>query len=291
MAYNSLIIKKIFDYINNKKLEKLESVLDFGDQDLNISFEDMVNNLKKNKINFSEKKFEALKQFPKRPRVPASTLWLTLGFKVADRIDLNKLVRKPENNSDGKVYEIDLNYELSEGKIEKKYHLVTDFGNNEHVFNIAQAFETSHQLCDKNGLIWIIQNLHGGNGFYNFDLSYFELMAVSNSYLIEDSFMIIKSSQKYEIIPIDAKIFKKYDLNNIEEIRVSYLFRKKNNDKFKFPYQGLGDNAEKDKFYELTDKSKNYDMKRFYIPYKLEQIRTILLIKEIIKRIKRKFFK
>ena len=47
--------KKIFDYINNKKLEKLESVLDFGDQDLNISFEDMVNNLKKIRL-ISQKK-------------------------------------------------------------------------------------------------------------------------------------------------------------------------------------------------------------------------------------------
>jgi len=291
LAYNSLIIKKIFDYINNKKLEKLESVLDFGDQDLNISFEDMVNNLKKNKINFSEKKFEALKQFPKRPRVPASTLWLTLGFKAADRIDLNKLVRKPENNSDGKVYEIDLNYELSEGKIEKKYHLVTDFGNNEHVFNIAQAFKTSHQLCSKNGLIWIIQNLYGANGFYNFDLSYFELMAASNSYLIEDSFMIIKKENIREIIPINADIFKKLDLNKVEEIQVSYLFRKQNDESFKFSYQGIGDSVSHDKFYELNDNSQNYDLKRFYIPRRIGQIRTKILIKEIINRIKRKFFK
>ena len=53
MAYNSLIIKKIFDYIDSK-LVKLKSVLDFGDQDLNISYE-MTNYFKENNIDFLEK--------------------------------------------------------------------------------------------------------------------------------------------------------------------------------------------------------------------------------------------
>ena len=291
MAYSLLITNKIFDYWKNNKFNKIKSAMDLGDQDLNLDYNEIKNIFNKNEIKFLEEKFQSAKKFPARPRVPSSTLWLALGFQIADRIDLKKLKRDPSNLNDGKVYEIDLNNNLNSSKLKNNYDLVTDFGNNEHVFDVAMAFKTTHELCSDNGLIWTIQNLYGGNGLYNFDLSYFELIAAANSYLIEDSFMIIKSSQKHEIIPIDAKIFKKYDLNNIEEIRVSYLFRKKNNDKFKFPYQGLGDNAEKDKFYELTDKSKNYDMKRFYIPYKLEQIRTILLIKEIIKRIKRKFFK
>ena len=71
MAYNSLIIKKIFDYIDSKKLVKLKSVLDFGDQDLNISYSEMTNYFKENNIDFLEKKFNALKEFPKRPRVPS----------------------------------------------------------------------------------------------------------------------------------------------------------------------------------------------------------------------------
>ena len=50
MAYNSLIIKKIFDYIDSKKLVKLKSVLDFGDQDLNISYSEMTNYFKRKQI-------------------------------------------------------------------------------------------------------------------------------------------------------------------------------------------------------------------------------------------------
>ena len=291
MAYSLLITNKIFNYWKNNKFNKIKSLMDLGDQDLNLNYNEIINIFNKNEVKFSEEKFQSAKKFPTRPRVPSSTLWFALGFKTADRIDLRKLKRDPSNLSDGKVYEMDLNDNLNSDKLKNNYDLVTDFGNNEHVFDVAKAFKTTHELCSENGLIWTIQNLYGGNGLYNFDLSYFELIAAANSYLIEDSFMIIKSPQKHEIIPIDAKIFKKYDLNNIEEIRVSYLFRKTKNNEFKFPYQGLGDNAEKDKFYELTDKSKNYDLKRFYIPHKLEQIRTILLIKEIIKRFSRKFFK
>ena len=208
MAYNSLIIKKIFDYIDSKKLVKLKSVLDFGDQDLNISYSEMTNYFKENNIDFLEKKFNALKEFPKRPRVPSSTLWKTLGFKEFDRIDLKKLVRKSENKDDGQVFEIDLNNELASKRLEKKYDLITDFGNNEHIFNVAQAFKSSHQLCANNGLIWIIQNLYGTNGLYNFDLSYFELIAASNNYLIEDFFMILKREKVREIVQFDSDIFK-----------------------------------------------------------------------------------
>ena len=38
-------------------------------------------------------------------------------------------------------------------KFADKYDLVTDFGNNEHAFNIAEAYKTTHKLCKKDGLI------------------------------------------------------------------------------------------------------------------------------------------
>ena len=285
MAYNLLILKKIFDYIKEKKFENIKTALDFGDQDLNMSFEDLIENFKKNKVIYKEKKFEALKEFPKRPRVPSSTLWLTLGFIEADRVDITKISRRQENIADGTVYEMDLNYKLNKENMSKKYQLVTDFGNNEHVFNLGEA-------CEKNGLIWTIQNLYGANGYYNFDLSYFEAMAASNQYLIEDSFMIIKKFNTMKLMPIDDNVFKNNDLNNLDEIQVSYLFRKQNDDSFKFPYQGLGDTPIRDKFYKLINNTEvKYDLKRFYIPRKVDQINTKVLLNEIIKRIKKKFLK
>ena len=39
------------------------------------------------------------------------------------------------------------------------------FGNNEHVFNVGEAYKTMFKLTKKNGLIWIRQSVYNGNGF------------------------------------------------------------------------------------------------------------------------------
>ena len=62
------------------------------------------------------------------------------------------------------------------------------------------------------------------------------------------------------------------DLNKIETLQVSYLFRKTNNDEFKFPYQGVGDVSQ-----DLTYRSSLYpetthlgiSQSRAYIPDKI----------------------
>ena len=201
---------------------------------------------------------------------------------------MEKLIRDSINSDDGNVYEVDLNNSLNNKSLRNKYDLVTDFGNNEHVFNVAEAFKTTHELCKENGLIWIMQNLFGGNGLYNFDLSYFELIAAANEYQIEDSFMIINKNGKHDLTQINSKVFET-NFNQIKEVKVSYLFRKRNLNKFKFPYQGIGDSPYYDKFNELNNNSKTYDLKRFYIPRNISQIKTNILIREIIYRIKKNF--
>lgn len=296
MAYNSLIVKKVLDYFDEKQFKNIKSVIDFGDQDLNLNFDDISNLFKKKKIFFSEKKFYPLKKYPSRPRTPSSSLWLSLGLEVADRIDLKKIDREEINKSDGEVYELDLNFKYDDKKIikNKKYDLVTDFGNNEHVFNIAEAYKLAHELCNKNGLIWIIQNIYGGNGLYNFDLSYFELLAAANGYIIIDSFMIIVDNKERKMIHLDIDVFKKFNLNNLEEIQVSYLLKKQSDKNFIFPYQGIGNSSKRDKFYEIVDyvnNRKNYNLKRFYLPRTIEQLDSKLLIIELLKRIKKKLFK
>ena len=52
------------------------------------------------------------------------------------------------------------------------------------MFNIAEAFRTMHRLCKPGGIIVIMQAVYGGNGYYNFDLSFFEGMAAANNYRI-----------------------------------------------------------------------------------------------------------
>ena len=53
----------------------------------------------------------------------------------------------------------------------------------------------------------------------------------------------------------------------------------------------MGDNSINDKFYDLSDKSLNLNIKRFYIPQKIETLKTTLLLKELIKRFINKFKK
>ena len=65
-----------------------------------------------------------------------------------------------------------------------KYDLVTDFGNNEHPFNFIEAFITMHKLCKEKGYLMISQNIFKGNGFVNFDISFFENFAAVNNYSI-----------------------------------------------------------------------------------------------------------
>ena len=45
------------------------------------------------------------------------------------------------------------------------------------------------------------------------------------------------------------------------------------------------------KFYDLFDKSLNLNIKRFYIPQKIETLKQLLLLKELIKRFINKFKK
>ena len=97
-----------------------------------------------------EKTLLHAKTFPTRPRLSSSFLWKILGFQKCDRLDLIKIERI-ENDPVDNFYKIDLNYPLeNQAKIEQ-YDLVTDFGNNEHPFNVIESYKSMHKLCKKNG--------------------------------------------------------------------------------------------------------------------------------------------
>ena len=71
----------------------------------------------------------------------------------------------------------DFNSPLENEELISQFDLVTDHGANEHAFNIAETYRTVHRLCKPCGLIVIVQQLWGGNGYYLFEkieyLSYF----------------------------------------------------------------------------------------------------------------------
>lgn len=99
-------------------------------------------------------------------------------------------VRKYESIDpfDGRAtYKFDLNYPLPWWHI-KRYDLLTNFGTAEHIFNIAQAFETMHKLLKSGGIALHALPAYGdiNHGFYNIHPIFFAKMAEANGYEILD---------------------------------------------------------------------------------------------------------
>ena len=75
--------------------------------------------------------------WPSHPRESTKSFWKMLGFSKTDCCDVN--------NMHELIY-IDLNNPLNDQNLKNQYDLVTDFGNNEHPFNTAEAYRTMHRL-------------------------------------------------------------------------------------------------------------------------------------------------
>ena len=232
--------------------KKVSSVIDMGDQDINLTYEEITNNLKKFGIKFDEKLFEIAKNAPKRPRVSSSILWKTLGVNVTDKIDMVEIKRPPEQ-SVGKIYKHDLNFPLKDSSLIGKYDLVTDFGNNEHPFNFIEAFTTMHKLCKEKGYLMIYQNIFNGNGYINFDISFFENFAAVNNYSIVHSCLIFNYPKNvYFSTPVRKDFFEVVDLNKLKDIAIFYLLKKEKNTDFKFPYQDRGSSWSENELYKIN---------------------------------------
>ena len=266
--------------------KKVSSVIDMGDQDINLTYEEITNNLKKFGIKFDEKLFEIAKNAPKRPRVSSSILWKTLGVNVTDKIDIVEIKRPPEQ-SVGKIYKHDLNFPLKDSSLIGKYDLVTDFGNNEHPFNFIEAFTTMHKLCKEKGYLMIYQNIFNGNGYINFDISFFENFAAVNNYSIVHSCLIFNYPKNvYFSTPVRKDFFEVVDLNKLKDIGIFYLLKKEKNTDFKFPYQDRGSSWSENELYKINYSYQDEMPNKLYIPYEKEKkINLLQLVKNIIKKI------
>lgn len=285
MALSNSILETILELKNRGYFDNKKSVIDMGDQDVNVKFDDLIELLKQSNVNFDESEFDLAKKFPLRPRISSSQLWKTIGFDTANRIDIIEIEREKKI---GHVIKHDLNFPFNDKNHLKKYDLVTDFGNNEHPFNVFETYRTMHNLCALEGNLLIFNSIFGGNGFYNFDLSYFENIAAVNNYSIIFSKLFFIKDKKYITTPVDKELIKLINLNNIENIYVFYLMRKKSDNEFKMPYQGSGSSFPPKEKYNLQSINKYISPEKYYIPTKADTMsgRELLklLIKKIIKR-------
>ena len=74
----------------------------------------------------------------------------------------------------GEIILQDLNFPIK-NDLNSKYDIVTDFGNNEHPFNVVESFTNMHKLCKENGLLIIYQSLFKGNGYLILTLAFLKV--------------------------------------------------------------------------------------------------------------------
>ncbi len=281
------IDKHLFDFIielhNQKQFEKCKSVLDMGDQDISVIYSYAKQKLINSNIKFED---EFLEKYltQEKPRLQSSYLWKMLGFEKTHRLDIFYSERKKDDKEN--FIHHNLNNQISASA--DKYDLVTDFGNNEHPFNVAQTYKNMHQLTNKNGLMLISQQYIFGNGFYNFDPSFFENIAATNEYKIIYSFMTIYNNVMNLNTPIEPKILKIFNFSTIDSITLNYFFKKETDKDFIFPNQGFGKELKKNNIYLPIIERNEFNYSRSYLPTNVEELGLKILLKTIIKKIKKK---
>ena len=286
MAVGGKTLDIFLDLYQRDFFKKIKSVLDMGDQDVNIKYEEIKKRFNDLQIEFNEDIWKNSKNFPARPRVSSSIFWNSLGISKADRMDIVKLERD-KNDKNGHIVH-DLNYPLENKELFGKYDLVTDLGNNEHPFNIVEAYRTMHRLCKPGGYMVVSQAYLHGNGFYQFDHCTIDNIAAVNSYSIIHSCFYITKGEKNISIPLDKDYLEFINLNNIKAVSVFYILKKNSSEDFKFPYQGKGAGPTANEYYEIKTSYEDRLPSKIYLPNSADSIPNKVLLKTFIKRILKK---
>lgn len=157
---------------------------------------------------------------------PSWILWQALGVDVTRHLDLF-----PGDNG----ISLDLNHELDTSTpYFNAFDMVTDFGNNEHAFNVGEAYRTMHRLAKPGGLLWIEQSFSGcGNGLYSFQPEYFEALALANSYSFVSTHLIACNKEYCFSLPYDFRVLD--CLNGETNIGYSIVLRKTSDADFVWP--------------------------------------------------------
>ncbi len=286
MALDQKILHIACELYRSGFFKNIESVVDMGDQDLNLNYTQLRESLDLLKIkNFEEILIHA-KTYPQRPRLSSSCLWKMLGIKKTDRLDLIKLDRVKKDFLDN-FFKVDLNLPIEEQINFEPYDFVTDLGNNEHPFNVVESYKSMHKLCKENGFLLIHQGVFGGNGFYNFDISFFENLAAVNNYTCIYSSLVFVKKDKYFCTPADNSYFKMVDINELDQVEIIYIFKKNSKKDFVYPYQGSGKSIENNEYYVNKFNMINSFPSRTYLPKSYND----LSLKTFVKFLKNKLFR
>ena len=121
--------------------------------------------------------------------------------------------------------------------------------------------------------MWIFQSVYGGNGFFNFDISFFEGLAAANNLSVVYSCYLVQTSE-YEqfIIPCSKDLFNALDLTKIKNVGITYIFRKNSLADFKYYYQYNYNNNQSP--FEIMYINNELQPEKIYVPTKtIQQIK------------------
>ena len=262
----------------------IKSVVDIGSQEIHVELDHFENLVKAAGIsNYRRANFPGIENYPAQPRSPARPLYQMLGAENYACVDLNREF--------GAIAH-DLNTPFSDPAHLGKYDLVTDHGSCEHAFNIAEAYRTLHRLCKVDGLILAIQQVYGGNGYYNFDRSFFEGIAAANGYkILFASYVVTPPNAKQQFhVPIASAMLDVVDWGKVCYLGMAYVLQKQKDGEFQFPYQ--------DEYLSQVQNHYGYNIhfsveppSRTYVPvFDLDHVKVKTLAHVLSQRVKRRLF-
>jgi len=286
MALSKYAFDLILELKSRSLFQKKTSVLDMGDQNLSMDNSILLKRLNYNKILLDSEQISLLQSNDNSKfYLSSSFLWQILGFGKTDRIDLSFHIKRKEVLKNQTLIKHDLNLPIDE-KFHNQYDIVTDFGNNEHIFEVSTAFKNMHNFCKKDGYLIISQSLIYGNGFYNFNFDFFETLAAYNNYdIIFSNIYFFFKDTSYINTELDINFLKKIKDENIDSVHQVYVFRKNDERKFNLPYVEAFPEKERVKLFNIVFDKNSYPFERHYVLTEYNDMKFKDLIKILLSKI------
>ena len=253
MGLGIAAIKLYLELYQRGILTNVQSVMDMGSQELHLTkvrFDELVRAA--GISNYDDSGFSELEKWPESRGTSARNFYRLLGIDEYQCIDLSGAYNAIRH---------DLNLPFTDTSLYGRFDMVTDQGTNEHVFNIAETYQTMHRLCKAGGILVVSQAVYGGNGFHNFDLSFFETMAAANNYLILFSSFMVQVRRR-DLSPEETRALTpnweshhrrdqyhiplsndllhtiNWSSGDRPELGINYVFRKQSDADVQYGYQG-----------------------------------------------------
>ena len=292
MGLGIAVIQNIVEMYSLGYFKNSKSILEIGSQQLSCTKGDIKELFKQANLDSEQvDSFKDINNFPaKRPKASAKPFYNALGLTEYSCIDINE-----------QDYTIghDLNKPFLDKSKFNKYDVVTDFGSCEHVFNIAEAYKTMHNLLKPEGYFIVCQGVLKANGYFLFDNSFFAGFAAANNYKIISSSYLVQTKVKTENqsdlhfhIPLSRELFDVLDYSKLDGISIYVVMQKQEDKEFKMPYQ----HSLMSQTYNFSGYNRMYHQDPIgysFLPVSKIEVRHLTfkkLLLEVIKRIKIKFF-